>query len=157
MEKLDETYIKNIIACFKLKKYAKTIIININNRIINLAISTYFEKENLNNQYNKLIEIYNEKKHVIDIFNIFEESLKDLRLNDFVILNDYYYYNKNYNLIMKNLGCKQRAFYRRLHIAKNNLIKNIKKNDPNNYIKNLHTYNFKYFYIFKRIYDKRIL
>ena len=127
-------YIDNIIRLLEQKPYLKTHLINFNKRFEDKAKNSCFNHDTAIKQYNNFYKLMQEKCYVLTCFAILEEALKDLKINDFMLLYDVYFYKKHFKTIIESLGINQRTYFRRLQIAKANLLKTVKYHDKKGYI-----------------------
>ncbi len=137
---LTEREIENIIKVYAATRKIKAILNGINKQVLARACSPYILGVTTQSQFNNITKLIEEKQQIIEVYHIIEEALKDLYLDDFLLLEWNYIKFKSKEEIIKSFNFSERSFYRKLLFVKNTFVKRVDFYDTQGLVKNYDKY-----------------
>lgn len=136
----------NILKIYASTRYIKSFLKNYDNEVVKTANNSYHLDMGTKELYFKIKKLIDEKQKILNLYNIIEEALKDLRLDDFLLLEWQYIKLLNMSEIIKRLGISERSYYRMLKNARASFFCRVKFYDTaglvQNYNKHITNRNF---------------
>lgn len=137
---------QNILKIYCSTRYIKNFLKAYDDEVIKTATNSYHLDIGTKNLYFKIKNLIDEKQKILNLYNIIEEALKDLRLDDFLLLEWQYIKLLNMSEIIKRLGTSERSYYRMLKNARASFFCRVKFYDTaglvQNYNKHITNKNF---------------